>query len=59
MALKPLIGRAAWVFDEVDFDVDQIVGVKNIKIKDVDELARVAMSSRDPDLPSLSERETC
>lgn len=49
MALKNLSGRAAWIFDEVDFDVDQIVGVKNIKIKDVDELARVAMSSRDPD----------
>ncbi len=49
MALKNLTGRAAWIFDEVDFDVDQIVGVKNIKIKDVDELARVAMSSRDPD----------
>ena len=49
MALKPLKGRAAWIFEEIDFDVDQIVGVKNIKIKDVDELARVAMSSRDPD----------
>ncbi len=49
MALEPLKGRAAWIFDEIDFDVDQIVGVKNIKIKDVDELARVAMSSRDPD----------
>ncbi|MEM9472804.1 MAG: 3-isopropylmalate dehydratase [Pseudomonadota bacterium] len=48
MALQPLRGRAAWIFDEIDFDVDQIVGVKNIKIKDVDELAKVAMASRDP-----------
>ncbi|MCR9125653.1 MAG: hypothetical protein NXH82_05960 [Rhodobacteraceae bacterium] len=49
MALANLRGRVAWVFDEPDFDVDQIVGVKNIKIKDVDELARVAMSEYDPD----------
>ncbi|MDH3740878.1 MAG: 3-isopropylmalate dehydratase [Hyphomicrobiales bacterium] len=49
MTLKNLHGRVAWIFPEQDFDVDQIVGVKNIKIKDVDELARVAMSSRDPD----------
>lgn len=49
MALQNLRGRVAWMFEEVDFDVDQIVGVKNIKIKDVDELAKVAMTSRDPD----------
>ncbi|MEM8811340.1 MAG: 3-isopropylmalate dehydratase [Pseudomonadota bacterium] len=49
MALRNLAGRVAWIFPEVDFDVDQIVGVKNIKIKDVDELARVAMQSRDPE----------
>ena len=42
----------AWIFPEEDFDVDQIVGVKNIKIKDVDELARVAMTSRDPEFAS-------
>lgn len=49
MALKPLHGRVAFVFDEENFDVDQIVGVKNIKITDVDELAKVAMLSYDPD----------
>ena len=49
MALKPLHGRVAFVFDEENFDVDQIVGVKNIKITDVDELAAVAMLSYDPD----------
>jgi 3-isopropylmalate/(R)-2-methylmalate dehydratase small subunit len=49
MSLPPLHGRAAWVFPESDFDVDQIVGVKNIKITDIDELARVAMTSFDPD----------
>ena len=49
MALENLRGRVAFKFDEIDFDVDQIVGVKNIKIKDADELARVAMTSRDPE----------
>lgn len=49
MALANLRGRVAWIFEEIDFDVDQIVGVKNIKIKDVEELARLAMQSRDPD----------
>ena len=48
-ALAPLRGRAAFVFEEADFDVDQIVGVKNIKIQDVAELARLAMQAYDPD----------
>lgn len=49
MALKNIRGRVAFIFDEIDFDVDQIVGVKNIKIQDVDELAALAMNSYDPD----------
>ena len=34
---------------EPDFDVDQIVGVKNIKLRDPGELAAPAMQSYDPD----------
>jgi 3-isopropylmalate/(R)-2-methylmalate dehydratase small subunit len=49
VSLKNLRGRVAWIFTETDFDVDQIVGVKNIKIQNVDELARLAMQSYDPD----------
>ena len=49
MSLKNLRGRVAWIFTETDFDVDQIVGVKNIKIQNVEELARLAMQSYDPD----------
>lgn len=49
MALSNLRGRVAFVFDEEDFDVDQIVGVENIKLKDPDELAAVAMQAYDPD----------
>jgi 3-isopropylmalate/(R)-2-methylmalate dehydratase small subunit len=49
MGLKNLRGRVAWIFEDEDFDVDQIVGVKNIKIKDAAELARLAMHAEDPD----------
>jgi len=30
MALKTIRGRVAFIFTEVDFDVDQMIGVKNI-----------------------------
>jgi 3-isopropylmalate/(R)-2-methylmalate dehydratase small subunit len=49
MGLKNLRGRVAFIFAETDFDVDQIIGVKNIKLQDVNELAKVAMQSYDPD----------
>ena len=49
MALANLNGRVAWIFAEADFDIDQIVGVKNIKIQDPDKLAALAMSAYDPD----------
>jgi len=48
-ALPNLNGRVAFVFEERDFDVDQIIGVKNIKIQDVAELAALAMQSYDPE----------
>ena len=43
-----LRGRVAWVFDEDNYDIDLIVGVRNIKITDVKELASLAMADRDP-----------
>lgn len=52
MALSNLEGRVAFIFEDIDFDIDQIVGVKNIKIQDVDELAAIAMQSYDPDFQS-------
>jgi 3-isopropylmalate/(R)-2-methylmalate dehydratase small subunit len=48
MSLADLRGRVAWVFDEDDFDIDLIVGVRNIKITNVEELAALAMSDRAP-----------
>jgi 3-isopropylmalate/(R)-2-methylmalate dehydratase small subunit len=48
MPLATLKGRVAWIFAEENFDVDQIVGVKNIKITNVAELAAIAMRHYDP-----------
>lgn len=48
MSLPNLRGRVAWIFEEENFDVDQIVGVKNIKITNVAELAGLAMANYDP-----------
>lgn len=48
MSLPNLKGRVAWVFDEADYDIDRIIGVKNIKITDVQELARLAMGDVEP-----------
>lgn len=49
MSLANLRGRVAWVFEEDDYDIDLIVGVRNIKITDVRELAALAMSDYLPD----------
>ncbi len=49
MSLATLRGRVAWIFDEENFDVDQIVGVKNIKITNVEELSKLAMRGYDAD----------
>ena len=49
MSLPALQGRAAWIFSEDDYDIDLIVGIKNIKITDIKELAAIAMRSYDPD----------
>ena len=56
MALNNLRGRVAWIFADDDYDVDQIVGVKNIKITDIDELARLAMKDQDPDFAARVRR---
>ncbi len=48
MALENLRGRVAFIFQEENFDIDQIVGVKNIKITDIEELADAAMQTYDP-----------
>lgn len=52
MSLANLHGRAAWIFEEDDYDIDLIVGVRNIKITDVRELAALAMSDYVADFAS-------
>ena len=47
MSLKNLQGRVAWVFDEDNYDIDLIIGIKNIKLSDLEELASVAMAHYD------------
>jgi 3-isopropylmalate/(R)-2-methylmalate dehydratase small subunit len=53
MTLKDIKGRVAWIFQEDNFDVDQIVGVKNIKLTDIEELTHLAMRSYDPQFANL------
>ena len=53
MSLQNLRGRVAFKFEEIDFDVDQIVGVKNIKTQNIDELSKAAMQEYDRDFASL------
>ena len=50
--LNNINGRAAWVFDEANYDIDLIVGVQNIKITDVAELKSVCMTDYDKDFSS-------
>lgn len=56
MSLPNLQGRAAWIFQEDDYDIDLIVGIKNIKITDIHELAAVTMTSYDPDFAKSVKR---
>ena len=56
MSLPHLRGRVAWVFDEDDYDIDLIIGVANIKITDVKELAALALADRDPGFAATVQR---
>lgn len=49
MNLKNLAGRVAFIFADDDYDVDQIVGVKNIRVQDPDALRRIVMQAVEPD----------
>jgi 3-isopropylmalate/(R)-2-methylmalate dehydratase small subunit len=56
MSLPNLRGRVAWVFDEDDYDIDLIIGIRNIKITDVNELAKLAMADREPGFAATVQR---
>jgi 3-isopropylmalate/(R)-2-methylmalate dehydratase small subunit len=46
--LPPFRPRVAWVFGD-QFDVDQVIGVANIKVQDLEQLAELAMKNFEPD----------
>jgi 3-isopropylmalate/(R)-2-methylmalate dehydratase small subunit len=48
VSLPNLRGRVAWVFEEDDYDIDLIIGVRNIKTTDLKELAALAMADCAP-----------
>ncbi len=50
-ALGSFRSRVSWIFGD-DFDIDQIIGVANLKVQDVDALAALAMQRFDPDYRS-------
>ena len=49
MTLPTLGGRAAWIFADDNFDIDLIIGIKNIKLTNIDELVAITMCDFDPD----------
>ena len=56
MSLNNLRGRVAWVFEDDDFDIDLIIGVRNIKITDLAELAGLAMVDYAPGFAATVQR---
>jgi 3-isopropylmalate/(R)-2-methylmalate dehydratase small subunit len=51
-ALATIKSRVAWIFED-DFDIDQIIGVANLKVHDVDELSALAMNRFDPNFRAV------
>lgn len=47
--LPKIRGRVAWVFEEPNYDIDNIIGVENIKVSDIEELKKVCMNSLEAD----------
>lgn len=56
MSLANLRGRVAWVFDDDDYDVDCIIGISNIKLTDVNQLAALAMANYEPGFAATVQR---
>jgi 3-isopropylmalate/(R)-2-methylmalate dehydratase small subunit len=50
--LNNIVGRVAYVFDQPNYDVDQIVGVENIRVQNVYELTRIVMAAYEPGFAS-------
>lgn len=50
--LSDIHGRAAWIFDEDNYDIDMIVGVENIKVSDSESLKSICMKKYDENFVS-------
>jgi len=46
--LPQVKGRVAWIFQEPNYDIDNIVGVANIKLSDIEQMKKVCMVDYDP-----------
>ena len=46
--LAKIKGRVAWKFEEPNYDIDNIVGVANIKLSDIEQMKKVCMADYDP-----------
>ena len=47
--LPEIKGRVAWVFSEPNFDIDLVIGVANIKVREIETLKALCMKSYDAD----------
>ncbi|MBR0093392.1 MAG: hypothetical protein IJP92_17020 [Lachnospiraceae bacterium] len=43
--LKNIEGKVAWVFDEPNFDVDLVIGLENISVRDPEQLKMLCMKN--------------
>ena len=51
--LDKIAGRVAWKFEEPNYDIDNIVGVANIKLSDIEQMKKVCMVDYDPDFGAV------
>ena len=51
--LPKIAGRVGWKFEEANYDIDNIVGVANIKLSDIEQMKKVCMVDYDPDFAQV------
>ncbi len=47
--LPEINGRVSWIFKEENYDIDNIVGVQNITLTDIEQMKKVCMTDYDPE----------
>jgi 3-isopropylmalate/(R)-2-methylmalate dehydratase small subunit len=55
--LPEIKGKVAWVFPQPHFDVDLIIGLNNISIKDIETLKNLCMKEYDPDFGEYVQKD--